>query len=542
MNERLQELEALARSKPLELARRLWTTEQELDQTSRQISEKEHELQQYKEQLTEALAYIAQLKRELFGSKSDKLTPEQEGQLNEIAQDLQQQAQRDPPASDGVVEEEQPVATQQQRRRARRPVPAHVEIQEIVLEAPEKICPHTGKEKVRIGQEITTEYDLIPEKLICRRIIRPKYAPCGCSQCRLSIAALPPRLLAQSVLGVGLAVYILLSRYDDHVAFYTLERIFRERHGIIIPRQQMVQWVEQIALWLQAIYNLMWQALLRGGYLQIDETPVKVLDPEIKGKAGRGYLWFYSDPKGDCLLDYRDGRGQDGIKEKLARFCGTIQTDAYEVYNAFRRQLPAIKRIGCLAHARRRFYTAAQEGSQLALWFIAQIRQLYRIEQECRDLPPDQRKTLRRQKAPPLWKAIKKRAQELKASPVFLPRTSLGKAVSYFLNEYTALVGYLRDGRFEIDNNLVEGNIRPTCVGKKRWLFIGHPDAGWRSAVVYSILISCRRRGINPHEYLTDVLNRLPSMKSAEVSQLLPGRWKPPEHRPLRSSTLDAAS
>lgn len=532
MNERLQQLESLARNNPLELARQLWAAEQELD---RQVAEKERELHQYKEQLAEALAYIAELKRELFGSKSDKLTPEQEDQLKAVAQDLEEQAQRQPPASHGVVEEEAP-SEKQPRVRPRRPVPVHIETVEIVLEPAEKICPHTGTEKARIGQEVTTEFDLIPEKLVCRRTIRPKYAPCGCDQCSLTIAPLPPRLLPQSVLGVGLAVYILLSRYDDHVAFYTLERIFRERHGIIIPRQQMVQWVEQIAVWLQAIYNLMWQALLRGTYLQIDETPVKVLDPEVKGKAARGYLWFYSDPKGDCLLEFRDGRGQNGIKEKLASFCGTIQTDAYEVYDAFRRRLPEIKRIGCLAHARRRFYTAAQEGSQPALWFIGQIRQLYRIEQECHDMAPEQRRAVRLQKAPPLWRAMKKRATELKASSVFLPKTSLGKAVSYFLNEYTPLVSYLRDGRFEIDNNLVEGNIRPTCVGKKRWLFIGHPDAGWRSAVIYSILISCRRRGINPHEYLTDVLKRLPSMKSDEVGELLPGRWKPPEQLPTTSS------
>lgn len=113
------------------------------------------------------------------------------------------------------------------------------------------------------------------------------------------------------------------------------------------------------------------------------------------------------------------------------------------------------------------------------------------------------------------------------AQPGFLPKSSLGKAVNYFLKEYTALVGYLRDGRFEIDNNLVENEVRPSVVGRKRWLFIGHPDAGWRSAVLYTIIQSCRRRGINPQEYLADVLRRLPAMKNHEVKNLLPSRWKP---------------
>ncbi len=108
-----------------------------------------------------------------------------------------------------------------------------------------------------------------------------------------------------------------------------------------------------------------------------------------------------------------------------------------------------------------------------------------------------------------------------------LPQSSLGKAVKYFLSEYTAAVGYLRDGRFEIDNNLVENDVRPSVVGRKRWLFIGHPDAGWRSAVIYIIIQSCRRRGLNPQEYLTDVLGRLPAMKNHQVKDILPSRWKP---------------
>ena len=117
------------------------------------------------------------------------------------------------------------------------------------------------------------------------------------------------------------------------------------------------------------------------------------------------------------------------------------------------------------------------------------------------------------------------KAEELQ--PQLLPKSSLGKAVHYFRNEYQALMGYLRDGRFEIDNNLVENSIRPTAVGRRRWLFIGHPDAGWRSAVIYSILISCRRRGINPQDYLTDVLTRLPGLKINQLAPLLPGTWQP---------------
>lgn len=143
-----------------------------------------------------------------------------------------------------------------------------------------------------------------------------------------------------------------------------------------------------------------------------------------------------------------------------------------------------------------------------------------------RGLSPVERQIVRQEQAPPIWEALHKRVQELK--PQLLPQSTLGNAAQYFLNEYQALTGYLGDGHFQIDNNLVENAIRRAAVGRRRWLFIGHPKDGWRSAVIYWILISCRRRGLNPEEYLTEVLGRLPSTKINQILELLPGQWKPP--------------
>ena len=416
-------------------------------------------------------------------------------------------------------------------RRVRHPLPAHLETETITLE-PEGItlepeptaCPRCAKVPRRIGEEVTEEIDLVPAKLIRRRIVRPKYA-CGCDERSVAIAPLPPRLIPQSRLGLGLAVHIVLARFDDHLSFYRLEQQFRERYGVAIPRQQMVQWAEHIATWLRPLYEAVWKAMLAPGYMQIDETPVRVLDPDVKGKAARGYLWFYAVPGGDVILEFDRSRGQEPVRERLKPFTGTIQTDAYEVYDAVKRGRQGLERIGCLAHARRRFYKAVRENSALAVWFIGQIRLLYRIEDEARGLPPAERHALRQAKAPEIWQQLKKKAEQLQ--PTLLPQSTLGKAVSYFLDEYEPLIGYLRDGRFEIDNNLVENAIRPTAVGRKRWLFIGHPDAAWRSAVIYSLLQSCRRRGINPHEYLTDVLGRLPTVTVNQIEPLLPANWKP---------------
>ncbi len=481
-----------------------------------------------KAQLAEAQAQVVELRRQLFGSKAEKLSPDEQAQMGELASDLQQEAQHPPPLSREVLEEER---RDQRRRRAERrpvrhPVPPVLETETVTLEpaAEQKLCPHCGHEKQRIGEEVTEETDLIPAKLIRRRTVRPKYA-CRCGEAGVVIAPLPPRLIPQSKLGLGLAVHLLLARYDDHLAFYTLERIFRERHAVEIPRQQMVQWVEHIASWLKPVYDAMWQEMKATGYLQIDETPVKVLDPEVKGKAAQGYLWFYAVPRGDVILEFSRSRGQQVPRQRLEGFVGTIQTDAYEVYQALERKDAALHRIACLAHSRRLFYQALKESLLDAVWFIRQMRQLYRLEDQIRLLDPAERYRLRHEEAPAIWEAMKQRAEALE--PKLLPKSTLGKAVNYFLNEHDALVGYLKDGRFEIDNNLVENDIRPTAVGRKRWLFIGHPEAGWRSAVIYSILISCRRRGLNPQDYLADVLARLPSAKITQIHELLPAHWEP---------------
>lgn len=478
---------------------------------------------EYAQRLAEAQIEIAELRRQLFGSKADRLTAEQQDQLNELNEDLQDKAHRPKPVSDQVLTEEE--TKQRKRRRAvRHPLPVHLETETVLIEPDEKTCLCCGKPLEKIGEEATEEVDMIPARLIRRRIVRPKYA-CRCGEAGVSIAPLPPRLIPQSKLGLGLAIYILLTRFDDHLSFYRLEQQFRERHAVIIPRQQMVQWVEHIATWLRPIYDAMWQAMFAGGYLQVDETPVRVMDPEVQGKAARGYLWFYAVPGGDVVLDFDRSRGMDPAKRRLEDFKGTIQTDAYEVYQSLGRKQDGLERIGCLAHARRRFYAALKENLADALWFISEFRALYRIEQEARDLTSADRFAFRQKRAPGIWDALKVKAVELK--PKFLPKSTMGKALSYFMDEYEALIGYLGDGRYEIDNNLVENAIRPTAVGRRRWLFIGHPDAGWRSAVIYSIIVSCRRRGINPQDYLSDVLSRLPAMNITEVPSLLPGFWKP---------------
>src|SRR5208283_2259086 len=333
-----EELQGEFAGNPAGLLEYTWQLHQQLSQQEQLLAATHQELARQEQLLAEARAYIAELKRQLFGPKADQLSPEQEEQLRQLTGDLREQAQRPAPLSQEVLELERPPKDQEKlpqeaRRRVRHPLPVQLEVQQVVLEPEDKVCGHCRQQGRRIGQETTTEYEYLPAKLICKETVRPKYAhDCSCGPERITIAPLPPRLVPQSKLGLGLAVYLLLSRFDDHVSYYTLERIFLERFGAVIARQQMVQWVEKVAHLLLAIYWLIWEELKAGDYLQIDESPVKVLDPEVKGKAAQGYLWFYSKPGGYVFLKFNQSRGRDGPRERLRGFRGTMQTDGYELY------------------------------------------------------------------------------------------------------------------------------------------------------------------------------------------------------------------
>jgi hypothetical protein len=267
--------------------------------------------------------------------------------------------------------------------------------------------------------------------------------------------------------------------------------------------------------------------LLRRDYLQVDETPVRVMDPEVRGRCATGYLWVLGEPGGDVIFEFHPGRGQEFAAHLLGDFRGYLQRDGYGVYGALARANPGLIPVGCWSHARRKFVDALDERPAEAGPIVTEIRKLYLVERHARDecLRPDQRSKLRAELSAPILAVLKPRLEALRLG--CLPQSPLGKALRYALAEWEPLTRYLQDGRLEIDNNLTENAIRPSAVGKKNWLFIGHPEAGWRSAVIYSVIVSCRRREIDPWDYVRDVLRRLPAMKHSEVPTLLPRCWKP---------------
>jgi hypothetical protein len=227
------------------------------------------------------------------------------------------------------------------------------------------------------------------------------------------------------------------------------------------------------------------------------------------------------------IFEFHPGRGKDYAEALIGDFQGYLQRDGYGVYGALARANPGLIPAGCWSHARRKFVEAVEERPKEAGLIVTELCKLYLIERRARDedLRPEQRFKLRAEASAPILAALRSRLEAW--LPGCLPQSPLGKAIKYALAEWEPLNCYLRDGRLEIDNNLTENAIRPSAVGKKNWLFIGHPEAGWRSAVIYSVIASCRRHGIDPWTYVSDVLQRLPAMKQSEVPTLLPRCWKP---------------
>jgi transposase len=268
MMERREALLQQVSERPREFVEQVLALEEQLRKKEEVLREKEEQLRRKEEELAQAQAFIEELKRQRIGHKAEKLSREEEAQIEEIVSDLREQRQGPEPLIQQVLAEER--KTQRERRAPRHPLPIKLEMETVFLEPkPEDSCCPSCGPLVRIGEEVSEEMDWVPAKLIRRRTIRPKYAACRCGQRGMTIAPLPPRLLPQSKLGLGLAVYIVLARYADHLAFYCLEKIFRERHGVEIPRQQMVQWVGQIANWLKPLYEAMWAEMKAGGYVQL---------------------------------------------------------------------------------------------------------------------------------------------------------------------------------------------------------------------------------------------------------------------------------
>lgn len=468
---------------------------------------------------------VDQLLRQLYGIKSEKIDP---CQLQMLFQELQTPGPARGNGSSPELSEAlspRPRKAAPRRQRLLESIEDLPVIEEVIRPLQVQAEPEAWRE---IDREVSVRLDYEPAKLFRRRIVRPKYVRRGEVDPVPLIAKLPPCILERSILTAGLAAYVLVSKYCHHLPLYRLESIFRTHHRVPLTRQVLAEWVRVCADWLGLIYEAIRQEVLAGGYVQADETPIPYLAPG-HGKTKTGYFWTIHRPGGDVFFDWQTSRAAACLEKIIpVDFHGIIQCDGYAGYDAFGRQRgAAIELVGCWTHVRRKFFEALDQAPSEAALVLHLLQNLYRTEIRLRTsrAGPKLRALTRQSEARPVVDRLYRILVHWKRHGRFFPRSLMGKAISYALDQWPSLLPYLSQGQLEIDTNLVENAIRPTAVGKKNWLFIGEANAGERSAIIYTIIESCRRRNIDPYEYLRDVLSRLPSATNWQIKDLTPAAW-----------------
>lgn len=455
---------------------------------------------------------LAELKRMIFGSKSERfVSTTDSSQLNLF---------ETPEAA--VIPKTEEISYQRAKKEAKKQpvrmkIPAHLPRVKEVIEPKEKEA-----DAQRIGEEITEILEYTPSKIYVREIIRPKYAKP--SKQGVLIAEMPSLPIPKGNAGASLLACIMVSKFVDHLPFYRQIQIFK-RQKLTLSDSTLNGWFNATADLLVPLYDVLVKELLDCDYLQADESPIGVQDSHKKGTLHTGYHWVYRNPiQGLILFKYHPGRARIAPEKMLQDFSGTLQTDGYTAYKNMQTN-GEINLLACMAHARRYFEKALDNDLARAEEMLKMIQQLYAME--------------RKAKEKSINTITKKRYRQMFALPVLmdmeawlktnlsevLPKSAIGKAIAYTLNLWPKLKGYINDGKFEIDNNLIENAIRPLALGRKNYLFAGSHKAAQRAAMMYSFFATCKANKIEPLAWLTDVLERISEHKANKLHELLPQNW-----------------
>lgn len=470
---------------------------------------------------------IKLLKKHIYGQKSEKLP----------VIDLRQEPLF--PSESMIIDEPEaitPVKEHVRKGGGRKVLPANLPRERIEYEPEEKTCGNCGVELEKIGEEITTELDYIPARLIVREHVKIKRACSKCKEAGVSIGKLPPEVqpIERGRAGIGLLVYIIISKYCDHLPLNRLEQMFA-RCGMEIARQRMCDWLREMAEQLKPLAEAILKVLLERDYLQADETTIKVQLEEVqleelKRKLHTGYFWAIHAPPNIVYYHYAPTRAGEVPKELLKDFTGVLQTDAYAGYNPV--YVPdKCRRLACLAHIRRKLLDNNAAANKHGNQALELIQRLSKVEREAKNLSCEEaerltrRHELRQQKSRPLLDRFFGVLATIRDT--YLPKNMLRAAAEYALDQREEMYRYLEDPRFEIDNNSIERMMRPIAIGRKNYLFAGsHAGAEW-AAVFYTLINTCKLNGINPADYLRDVIIRINNHPQSRINELLPFNWKP---------------
>lgn len=475
------------------------------------ISIKEYELllsenEYLKQQLQE-------LKRMIFGSKSERFVPTDDFQLSLF--DTKQEIIKSEIQEINYTREK---AKKEKKNAVRTKIPVHLPRIEEIIE-PEDISDDSKK----IGEEITEILEYNPAQVFVRKIIRPKYAKSNNEG--IAIAELPSLPIPKGNAGASMLAHIMVSKFVDHLPYYRQIQIFK-RQQLILSDSTLNGWFNATADLLEPLYDTLEKQLLQSDYIQADESPIGVQDSHKQGALHTGYQWVYRSPIDRLVFfKYHHSRERKAPENILQDFSGSLQTDGYHAYRNMKTK-GEITLLACMAHARRYFEKALDNDKKRAEYVLTKIQYLYDIERKARERNINY-KTRERYRKLYAQQVLSELEVWLKDNiSQVLPKSAIGKAIAYTLNLWVKLKEYVNDGKYEIDNNLIENTIRPLALGRKNYLFAGSHKAAQRAAMMYSFFATCKINDIEPLAWLTDVLNRISEHKANKLSELLPQNWQ----------------
>jgi transposase len=488
-----------------------------LKDTEQKWENSEREIEKLKFLLFEANYQISQWKKRFFGSTGERFVPSYADQL---VLDLELIPLAQIPDTEPIKVEyiRNLPSAEDKKKPGRMLIPEHLK-REVIEIHPEGDL--SGM--VYIGKQITERLEVTPQVFKVIQEIRHKYMDVENDR-KIITPALPERALFKAIAGPALLADILVSKYVDSLPV-TRQLSRFARMGVHIAKSTVNGWIKNSCEFLEPLYELHISAVLSSNYLQVDETPVKVLDQSKDAGIRKSYHWvYYSPPDKLVMFDFQQGRDKTAPQKYLKNFKGTLQTDAYAGYNQF--DAPGVTMVGCLAHSRRKF-ADAQDNDPKARIALAEFQQLYAIEHNAKvkGLDAGQLKKERKQKAAPILNRLRLWMENYRLKTT--PSSPMGKAIGYFMNNWKKLTAYLNDGKTLIDNNSVERSIRVSAVGKRNYLFHGSHEGGCWAAMLYSFFGTCKLHQINPLEWLTDVLTRMPLYAKDKIQELLPQNWSP---------------
>ncbi len=468
---------------------------------------------------------VEQLLKRIYGRRSEKMDPNQlifDGMLDILEQ---------PEAPNEQIEIPVPEKKKTLKKRVhpgRIPIPEHLERVEIILDIPEteKICPETGKDLKQIGWEVSEKLEYRPGKLIVNVYKRPKYvSPDSWADVGVIIAPMPDSPIEKCKADIGLLSHIIVSKFADHLPLYRQDGIF-QREGVDIPRATQTSWCIQVYEAISPLEEVLKRAVLESPFLFTDDSIIP-LQVKGNGKVKKGRLWIYvrggpGPPL--AIFDFSPDRSQKRPLNFLDGYKGYVHADAYSGYDELFRKEGLIE-VACWAHARRKFDEAVKSRPGEATAIMARIAQLYRVETLCKEMEPEERCRIRRERSRPVLDGLFEKIEALKLETI--PKEPLRKAVDYALNQKEALYRYLENGWLKIDNNTSENAIRPLALGRKNWLFAGSERGARATALYLSLIQSCKACDVNPWEYFDDMLRRIMSHPVNRLRELLPDQWKP---------------